>query len=79
MQELRQKGIAGEDAEAALADLDPDRQQAAAEAFAAKALSCRRAGETPQKARSRAMAALVRRGYSWEEARKAVDTALESE
>ena len=77
MQELRQKGGSQEEAEAALAEIDPDLQAENARKAARRLIRRSKPGETPQQTRSRVMAALVRRGYSWTEARQALDTALD--
>ena len=76
LQELRRKGISRELCEQALEELDGDEGGAAAAALAAKLL--RRYGKEPdrRKAMGKLLAAMARRGYSYEEARQAVEAAL---
>ena len=70
-QELRRKGVSREDAQAALDTLDADDSLDAAASFAAKRLK----NDSPDEKR-RAMQALLRRGYSFETARAALERAL---
>lgn len=76
LQELRRKGISRELCEQALEELDGDEGGAAAAALAAKLL--RRYGKEPdrRKAMGKLLAAMARRGYSYEEARQAMEAAL---
>ena len=69
-QELRRKGVSSEDAQAALDALDEDDSLDAAVSFAAKRLK----NDTPEEKR-RVLQALVRRGYSYETARAALERA----
>jgi len=79
LQELKQKGIPQETALRALDALDRQEGDEAAVALAAKLLK-RYARETDQrKAMSKLLAAMARRGYGYEESRRAVETALEEE
>lgn len=78
-QELRRKGIAREDAEAALDDLDGDDMLQNAAALARKGLAKAKEGEDPRKTAQRVMAQLARRGYSYQQSREAIRMAMESE
>ena len=69
-QELRRKGVSSEDAQAAIDSLDEDDSLEAAASFAAKRLK----NDTPEEKR-RVLQALVRRGYSYETARAALERA----
>lgn len=74
-QELRYKGIDAEQAEAALEALDEDDQLAGAIALVEKALRRDRPDEDPRKTANRILAMLARRGYGYDIARKALETA----
>ena len=77
VQELRRKGISQELCGQALEELDGDEGDAAAVALAAKLLR-RYGNETDQrKAMGKLLAAMARRGYGYEEARRAVEAALD--
>ena len=76
-QELRMKGISQELIASALEELDEQTQEESALLQAAKALKRSKPGEDPRKARDRAIAALLRRGYDWSQAKKAVELAAE--
>lgn len=76
LQELKQKGVSAEDMSQALEELPEEDLQETAIQLAAKGLRRARAGEDPRKTRQRVMAALVRRGFSWEQARIALERAL---
>ena len=76
-QELRQKGISQEEADAAISSLDDDSQQEQANRLAAK-LASRYAKDEPRKATQKLMQALVRRGFDWETAKQATSNALNS-
>lgn len=76
-QELRQKGISQEEADAAISSLDDDSQQEQANRLAAK-LASRYAKDEPRKAVQKLMQALVRRGFDWETAKQATSNALNS-
>lgn len=69
--ELRDKGIAREESDAALAALDEDASLDAATQLAAKHLQ-----RGDERAKKRAYDALIRRGYSYDTARKALADAL---
>ena len=75
---LRAKGIADEDAEAALDALD-DGQQAQAAGAAARALLRKYAGLPAREGRAKLSQALARRGFSWEAVRTAVDAVWEAD
>ena len=77
-QELRQKGISADDAEAALEQIEPEAQLEGAIVLAAKALARAKAGEEPRKTDARIYAMLARRGYGWETAKQAVEAARET-
>lgn len=77
-QELRQKGITGEDAEVALDTIDEEEQLSSAVALAQKALQRAKPGEDPRKTRQRVSAMLARRGYSWDTVREALSQAMDS-
>lgn len=74
-QELRHKGIDAEQAETALEALDEDDQLAGAVALVEKALRRDRPDEDPRKTANRILAMLARRGYGYDVARKALETA----
>jgi len=74
-QELRQKGISQEEADAAISSLDDDSQQEQANRLAAK-LASRYAKDEPRKAAQKLMQALVRRGFDWDLAKQAASSAL---
>lgn len=78
-QELRRKGVSGDEAEAALEAIDDDDQLSGAIALAEKAAARIKPGEEPRKAMSRIHAMLARRGYSWDVAREAVQRAMNAE
>ncbi len=77
LQELRRKGISRELCEQALEELDGEESGAAAVALAAKLL--RRYAKEPdqRKAMGKLLSAMSRRGYGYEESRRAVETALD--
>lgn len=78
-QELRAKGISREIAQEALGALDEQTGEAAAVALARK-LARRYARETDaRKAAQKAMAAMARRGYGYEESKSALRQAFEEE
>ncbi|MBR3795533.1 MAG: RecX family transcriptional regulator [Clostridia bacterium] len=77
LQELRMKGISQEMAENALDELDEEEGDEAAVALAAKLLK-RYSRETDErKGMQKLLAAMARRGYGYEESRKAVQAAIE--
>lgn len=69
-QELRQKGIGGEEIDAALSEIDEDAALAAAVLLARKYLA-----RGDANARRRALDALKRRGYAYGVAQKAIEQA----
>ena len=75
---LRAKGIAEEDAEAAL-DMLNDAQQAEAAQRAARSLLRRYASLPAHDGRAKLSQALARRGFSWEAVREAVDAVWEAD
>ena len=75
---LRAKGVAEEDAEAALGALD-DEQQAQAAQAAARSLLRRYAQLSAREGRAKLSQALARRGFSWEAVRAAVDKVWEAD
>ena len=77
-QELRRKGIEGEVAEAALAQVDDDDEQVAARALVTRRIGATR-GLERQRRRRRLGAMLGRRGYPAELAMRVVDEALADE
>ena len=74
--ELRQKGVSAEETEAALTALDPEEVRQAALAIARRGLRAARPDEDRRKTAQRVLAALVRRGYSFEQAKEALREAL---
>lgn len=72
-QELYRKGVCSEEAQSALDALDEDDALDAAAAFAAKRMK----NDSPEEKR-RAMQALLRRGFSYETARAALERATVS-
>jgi len=78
-QELRRKGIAADEAEAALETIDDDAQLSGAIGLAEKAAARIKPGEDPRKAMNRIHAMLARRGYSWDMAKEAVQRALNTD
>lgn len=75
--ELRRKGIAKEEAEAALASLDADAQLESAVRLAQKGLARAKAGEDARRTAQRVLAMLARRGYTYDQAREAIRLARE--
>ena len=73
--ELRHKGISEETAEEALAGLSEEKELEAAVILARKAWSKIKPGEDPRKSRQKVISSLVRKGYDWDIARQASDTA----
>ncbi len=70
-QELSRKGVAKETAHAALANLDEDEQARIAAEHATKLLS-RTRGKDEADVRRKVYAALIRRGYGYDEAKRAL-------
>ncbi|MBR4458542.1 MAG: regulatory protein RecX [Clostridia bacterium] len=70
--ELRRKGVSPEDSEEALAALDGETVDGQALAVARKGFASARPGEDPRKTAQRVTAMLVRRGFSFEQARQAI-------
>lgn len=71
LQELRNKGIPKDMAEAAVGQLDEEDEQQHAVTLAAKYWRNAKAGEPEPRTRQKIITALVRRGYSWDTAREA--------
>ena len=78
-QELKMKGISGEDVESVLENLPEKEQLEDAVEIARKALKRAKSGEDPRKTREKMAAGIVRRGYSWDLARQACDQVLRDE
>jgi len=78
-QELRRKGVSQEEADEALSVIDDEDQLAGAVALAEKAAARIEPGEDIRKASSRIAGMLVRRGYSWDIAKQAIQQALSNE
>ncbi len=79
LQELRQKGVQRDMAERALSELAADEEmEDPALALACKLLKRVEKEPDAQKAMNRVMAAMARRGFSFEEAKAAVASALEA-
>ena len=74
--ELRQKGISEEDAAAALEAIPEEDLRENALSMARKALLRAKPGEDPRRTRQRIIESLIRRGYSFEDARIACDEVL---
>ena len=77
-QELRQKGISAEQTGEALKQVDEEEQLACAASLASKALGRAKSGEDPRKTAQRIIAAIVRRGYGYDVARKALQQVMDS-
>lgn len=77
-QELRQKGISAEQTDEALKQVDEEEQLACAASLASKALGRAKSGEDPRKTAQRIIAAIVRRGYGYDVARKALQQVMDS-
>ncbi|MDD5898146.1 MAG: regulatory protein RecX [Clostridia bacterium] len=76
LRELRMKGIPQELAQRALDELDEDEGDQAAIALAAKLLR-RYSGEADErKSMQKLLAAMARRGYGYEESKRAIETAI---
>ena len=75
-QELRMKGIPQETAENALDEVDEEESEEAAAALAAKLLKRYSKEPDQRKAMQKLLAAMARRGYGYEESRRAVQTAI---
>ncbi len=77
---LRAKGVAEEDAEAALGALDDEQQSQAAQAAALAPCFCADNAQFPaREGRAKLSQALARRGFSWEAVRAAVDNVWEAD
>lgn len=77
-QELRRKGVSEETAEEALSQISDEDQLESAVALAEKAWSRTKPGEDPGKTRQRIISSLVRKGFTWDQAKKASDDAESS-
>lgn len=75
-QELQRKGISRTHAEEALNAVDDEAEDAACRQAAEKLVS-RYRREEPRQGRQKLTQALVRRGFGWEEARRAAELALQ--
>lgn len=78
-QELRHKGIPEETADEALSRVSDEQQLKNATVLAEKAWLKTKSGEDPRKSRQKIIASLVRKGYSWDIATQAVDSASQTE
>lgn len=78
MQELRQKGVSSQIAEQALADVDEDELAEQSQALATKLLRRHQKEPDSRKAMDKVMAAMVRRGFSYSDASKAIASVLEA-
>ena len=74
-QELRVKGVPESTAEKALASVSDEEMLESATSLAVKAWSRAKPGEDPRKTRQRIISSLVRKGFDWDLARQASDTA----
>ncbi|MBQ9211962.1 MAG: regulatory protein RecX [Clostridia bacterium] len=72
-QELRHKGVSAEETALAIEDVSEEEQLASALSLAEKSLRRIRTEEDPRKAKQKAVTAIVRRGFSWDIARQAVE------
>ena len=77
LQELRQKGIDRETAQAAVEELDQEEKEQAAAALACRLVKRHRNESDPRKAMQKMLMAMARRGYGYEESRAAIQRALE--
>lgn len=75
-QELRRKGVAQEEAEAALETIDEEDQLESATTLARKAAAMIKPGEDLRKAANRIAGMLARRGFQWDVTKDAIQTAL---
>jgi regulatory protein len=78
-QELRRKGIPEGTADEALSRVSDEQQLENATVLAVKAWSKTKSGEDPRKSRQKIIASLVRKGYGWDIAIQAVDSASQTE
>jgi len=76
LQELRMKGIDPEMAQRALEELDPEEGGDAAVLLADKLMRRYRSETDERKAMQKILAAMARRGYGYEESRRAIETAI---
>lgn len=77
LRELRMKGISQEMAEQALEELDEDEGDEAAVALARKLLRRYSSEADERKGMQKLLAAMARRGYGYEDSRRAIETAIE--
>ncbi len=77
LRELRMKGIPQEMAENALDELDEEEGDEAALALARKLLKRYSSEADERKAMQKMLAAMARRGYGYEDSRRAIETAIE--
>lgn len=78
-EELRRKGVGSSEIQDALEEVDEERFREEALALARKALGRVKAGEDRWKVRQRITGMLVRRGFGWDVAKRAVDEVLGEE
>ena len=78
LRELMQKGVSRDTAERAVAELDEEEGDAAAVALAQKLLRRYADEADAKKAMAKLMAAMARRGYDFEHARRAMEEALKA-
>ena len=69
------KGVSESTADEALSSLSDEEMLESATALAVKAWSRAKPGEDPRKTRQRIISSLVRKGFDWDLARQASDTA----
>ena len=74
-QELRTKGVPESTAEEALSSISEEEMLESATVLAAKAWSKAKPGDDLRKTRQRIIASLVRKGFDWDLAKQASDTA----
>ena len=74
-QELRVKGVPESTAEKALSSVSDEEMLESATSLAVKAWSRAKPGDDPRKTRQRIISSLVRKGFDWDLARQASDTA----
>ncbi|MBQ9251788.1 MAG: regulatory protein RecX [Clostridia bacterium] len=72
-QELRHKGVSAEETAIAIEDVSEEEQLASALTLAQKNIRHAWTEEDPRKAKQKAIASIVRRGFSWDIARQAVE------
>ena len=78
-QELRAKGITSEEAQGILDHIPEEKLLENAVSLARKSLRVSKKNEDPRKTRQRVTAMIVRRGFSWDLARQALDLVFQEE